>query len=138
MNGRIYDPALARIMTADPFLQSPNNLQSHNRYSYVLNSPLMYTDPSGYFPLKKLVKNKIVRIAVAVAISVYAPQMMASNFGRAGTAWGASEFAAAGYSLTTAGAMASSFAVGFVANGGNRAPRAERAAHFRVRVVQGS
>jgi RHS repeat-associated protein len=48
MNGRIYDPAIARFMVADPFLQAPTNLQSHNRYSYVVNNPLMYTDPSGY------------------------------------------------------------------------------------------
>jgi RHS repeat-associated protein len=52
MNGRIYDPALARFMTADPFLQHPHNLQSYNRYSYVLNNPLAYTDPSGYLSLK--------------------------------------------------------------------------------------
>jgi RHS repeat-associated protein len=56
MNGRIYDPALARFMTADPFIQAPSNLQSYNRYSYVLNSPLMYTDPTGYLSLKKLTK----------------------------------------------------------------------------------
>jgi hypothetical protein len=56
MNGRIYDPTLGRFLQADPFIQYPNNSQSFNRYSYVLNNPLSYTDPSGYFlsPLKKL------------------------------------------------------------------------------------
>ncbi|MBX9641194.1 MAG: RHS repeat-associated core domain-containing protein [Mycobacteriaceae bacterium] len=49
MNGRIYDPVLGRFITADPFLQNPGDLQSYNRYSYVLNNPLMYVDPSGYF-----------------------------------------------------------------------------------------
>ena len=49
MGGRIYDPTLARFMQADPFIQAPNNLQNYNRYSYVLNNPLTYTDPSGYF-----------------------------------------------------------------------------------------
>nr|WP_280938404.1 RHS repeat-associated core domain-containing protein [Thioflexithrix psekupsensis] len=57
MNGRIYDPIIGRFLSADPFVQSPNNLQSLNRYSYVLNNPLSYTDPSGYFSLKKLGKS---------------------------------------------------------------------------------
>ena len=49
MNGRIYDPKLARFLQADPFVQSPTNTQSLNRYSYVYNNPLNATDPSGYF-----------------------------------------------------------------------------------------
>lgn len=49
MNGRVYDPLVARFLSADPLIQDPNNLQSHNRYAYVFNSPLNGTDPSGYF-----------------------------------------------------------------------------------------
>jgi RHS repeat-associated protein len=48
MNGRVYDPLLARFMEADPFVQTPGNLQSYNRYAYVWNNPLRATDPSGY------------------------------------------------------------------------------------------
>jgi hypothetical protein len=48
MNGRIYDPTLGRFLQADPHIQAPKNSQSLNRYSYVLNNPLSYTDPSGY------------------------------------------------------------------------------------------
>jgi len=46
MNGRLYDPQLGRMLNADPFT-SPGT-QGMNRYSYVLNNPLKYTDPSGY------------------------------------------------------------------------------------------
>lgn len=53
MNGRIYDPSLGRFLSADPHVQAPLNPQSLNRYSYVRNNPLTYTDPSGYFSLKK-------------------------------------------------------------------------------------
>ena len=49
MNGRIYDPKLARFLQADPFVQSPTDTQMLNRYSYVRNNPLNATDPSGYF-----------------------------------------------------------------------------------------
>ncbi len=49
MNGRIYDPTLGRFLQADPHIQAPKNSQSYNRYSYVLNNPMSYTDPSGYF-----------------------------------------------------------------------------------------
>ncbi|WP_053170456.1 RHS repeat domain-containing protein [Limnohabitans planktonicus] len=47
MNGRVYDPLIGRFMSADPFIQSPGNLQSYNRYAYVMNNPLAMTDPSG-------------------------------------------------------------------------------------------
>jgi RHS repeat-associated protein len=48
MNGRVYDPELGRFMSADPFVQAPYNSQSYNRYSYVFNNPLSFTDPSGF------------------------------------------------------------------------------------------
>ena len=47
MNARIYDPYLGRFLSADPVLQDPSNMQSFNRYSYVWNNPLRYSDPSG-------------------------------------------------------------------------------------------
>ena len=49
MNGRIYDPTLGRFLQADPVIQFPHYSQGQNPYSYVLNNPLTYTDPSGYF-----------------------------------------------------------------------------------------
>ncbi len=49
MNGRVFDPVLARFTSADPFIVSPTNLQGFNRYSYVRNNPLRFVDPSGYF-----------------------------------------------------------------------------------------
>ncbi|MGI5309460.1 RHS repeat domain-containing protein [Rheinheimera sp. WS51] len=58
MGGRTYNPHLGRFMQADPFIQAPKNFQNYNRYSYVLNNPMSYTDPSGYFfkALGKFVK----------------------------------------------------------------------------------
>jgi len=48
MNGRVYDPEIGRFLSPDPVVQSPNLSQSWNRYSYVMNSPLRYSDPSGH------------------------------------------------------------------------------------------
>jgi hypothetical protein len=55
MGGRVYDPEIGRLLSPDPFVQFPASTQGFNRYAYVSNNPLSYTDPSGYF-LKKLMK----------------------------------------------------------------------------------
>jgi RHS repeat-associated protein len=47
MNARLYDPKLHRFLQPDNFIQDPSNTQNFNRYGYVLNNPLKYTDPSG-------------------------------------------------------------------------------------------
>lgn len=47
MGGRVYDPALGRFLLCDNYVQEPTNSQDFNRYSYCLNNPLRYTDPTG-------------------------------------------------------------------------------------------
>jgi RHS repeat-associated protein len=47
MNGRMYDPVVGRFLSPDPYVQAPGFSQSFNRYSYALNNPLKYTDPTG-------------------------------------------------------------------------------------------
>ncbi len=75
MNGRVYDPTLGRFISADPFVQFPDNGQSLNRYSYVLNNPLSYSDPSGFLSLGFLKKAfKVVAsyfIAVIPGVNVF-------------------------------------------------------------------
>lgn len=51
MNGRVYDPQLGRFISADPYVTGAYDGQSLNRYAYVLNNPLVYTDPSGFDPI---------------------------------------------------------------------------------------
>jgi len=48
MNGRVYDPLMAMFLSPDNYVQSPDLTQNFNRYTYCLNNPLKYTDPSGY------------------------------------------------------------------------------------------
>lgn len=47
-NARYYDPLVGRFISADTIVPDPANPQSLNRYSYVLNNPLKYIDPSGH------------------------------------------------------------------------------------------
>jgi RHS repeat-associated protein len=64
MNGRLYDPKLHRFLQPDNYVQDPNNTQNYNRYGYVLNNPLKYTDPSGEFKINW--NNIIAGVAIAV------------------------------------------------------------------------
>ena len=47
MNGRVYDPVIGRFLSPDPVVADASFSQSWNAYSYALNSPLSYSDPSG-------------------------------------------------------------------------------------------
>ncbi|GEM_PF-5653187 len=44
---RYYDPAIGRFISADTVVQNLANPQTLNRYSYVVNNPLRYIDPTG-------------------------------------------------------------------------------------------
>ena len=68
MNGRLYDPLLGRFFSPDNYVQAPDNSQSFNRYSYCLNNPLKYVDPSGE------------SFALAFAIFNVASSMMQASF----------------------------------------------------------
>jgi len=45
---RYYDPQLGRFVQPDTEVQAPDCPQTLNRYSYSLNNPLNFTDPSGH------------------------------------------------------------------------------------------
>ncbi|MBL0049726.1 MAG: VCBS repeat-containing protein [Bacteroidetes bacterium] len=49
MNARLYDPVINSMLSPDNYVQTPNFTQNYNRYSYGLNNPLKYTDPTGNF-----------------------------------------------------------------------------------------
>ena len=106
MNGRIYDPKLGRFLQADPIIQAPKNSQSLNRYTYVLNNPLSYTDPSGYFSVKSF-----VRLAVA-AVATYFTAGWASTW--AGTWYAAGTAANAAIAGAVAGAVGGAILTGTV------------------------
>jgi len=48
-NARWYDPYLNRWVQPDSIIPDPGNSQDWNRYSYVRDNPLKYTDPTGHW-----------------------------------------------------------------------------------------
>jgi len=105
MNGRLYDPVIGRFLQADPIIQAPHNAQSHNRYVYVLNNPLSFSDPSG-FSFWTDFRRPILAIAAAVTMQYY---LMPAILGAVGVA--------AGTTANFISAVASGFASGGIAGG---------------------
>lgn len=66
MNGRLYDAKVHRFLSPDNFVQDPTNTQNYNRYGYVYNNPLKYTDPSGEYGI-----GLAIAIGVSVAVNMY-------------------------------------------------------------------
>ena len=79
-------------MSADPYIQAPDDLQSHNRYAYVMNNPLNLTDPSGFSWIskawKKAWKSPIFKAVLGIVVAIYAPALLNYFFGAATTTLG--------------------------------------------------
>ena len=104
MNGRVYDPRLQRFVQADPLVNDPADLQSYNRYTYVLNNPLTHTDPSGYWGRRQ---QGYVRMAAAIVITAY------TGFCYSQGAWAAM----AGTTQNVVAVVAAGTASGFITSG---------------------
>lgn len=110
MNGRVYDALVGRMISADPTVPDPMNAQAWNRYSYVGNDPLAFTDPSGFNWFSNffrsvanfLTNNPIVRAIVQIAITVILTAVLAP-LAAAGYAALAGSLAAAGGAAITTG-----------------------------------
>ena len=48
MNARFYVSGIGRFASADVIVPDPTNPQQYNRYTYTLNNPLRYSDPTGH------------------------------------------------------------------------------------------
>ena len=92
MNGRIYDPVLARFLSPDPYIQAPDFTQNYNRYAYCLNNPFKYTDPSGENPL-------IVAAVIGAIVGAYSGGVIANNGQYNPTKWDYSAGKTWGYML---------------------------------------
>lgn len=117
MNGRLYDPDTGRFLQADPVIQDPLNGQNYNRYAYVQNNPLSYTDPTGFSWWTKW-RKPILGLVAAIAAPWAVGELFLANVGvgEIGTfAYGSIGSEAAG--LTGAGQAAAAMAGGAAAGG---------------------
>jgi RHS repeat-associated protein len=103
MNGRLYDPTLGRFLSADPIIQDMYQSTSLNRYAYVMNNPMSYTDPSGFSAWTKF-RDRWLKPIIAIAVSIFTygavnAWMLAAGYGgfiSAVVAGAAAGFAAGG------------------------------------------
>jgi RHS repeat-associated protein len=65
LRARQYDPDLGRFVSLDLVIGSLSRPQTLNRYAYVVNNPLKYTDPTG--EIVPLVALAIVLLVVGTA-----------------------------------------------------------------------
>jgi RHS repeat-associated protein len=77
MNGRVYDPLIGRFISADPYVTRPHDGQGLNRYSYVLNNPLAFADPSGFDPVPCLATQSGNCVQITVIAATWAQYMRA-------------------------------------------------------------
>ncbi|MAY42519.1 MULTISPECIES: RHS repeat-associated core domain-containing protein [unclassified Neptuniibacter] len=128
MNGRVYDPTLGRFLSADPHIQSPYSTQSYNRYSYVSNNPLKYTDPSGYFlgglfdaigGFLKSIGNIFENALKSQAFRMIAAAVAAWYLGPEALKAGWYEFAGAEIAQGMVAGAVAGFSSGFIATGGD-------------------
>jgi RHS repeat-associated protein len=98
-NARYYDPIIGRFISPDGTGQNLNEPQTLNRYSYVQNNPLKYTDPTGHFALRSFLRTAlivavvVVVVAVVVAAAIIAAPIVATAVASAATMIGATTVA---------------------------------------------
>ncbi|MEW6086415.1 MAG: RHS repeat-associated core domain-containing protein, partial [Chloroflexota bacterium] len=45
--GQMISPSVNRFLSADSIVPNPFNPQDYNRFAYVRNNPVRYTEPTG-------------------------------------------------------------------------------------------
>lgn len=91
MNARLYDPVLCRFLSPDPFIQNPSLVDNYNRYTYAMNNPFRFTDPSGeiavFIPFLPAITSAIF-IGAGIAGGVYLISVAFSDGGFRNWNWG--------------------------------------------------
>lgn len=107
LNARLYDPQIGRFLSPDPTVEAIYDGQDLNRYSYVGNNPLSFTDPSGLCFMGCFYKSPVFGAALDLGLFFFGlPELevltnMATIGGTATTAYAAAS--AAGLTVMNAG-----------------------------------
>lgn len=115
MNGRLYDAHIGRFLQADPVVGDSLDLQTFNRYSYVMNNPLNMTDPSGECPV--CIAVTVALFSAAAAEHIHNPRLRLVLAVGVSIALGPMAISATGLEAAAI-AAASGFSSGIIASGG--------------------
>jgi RHS repeat-associated protein len=63
---RMYWPQIGRFISADSVMGEPGSPMTLNRYSYVLNNPYKFTDPSGHAPMDGASTDRMARAGMEI------------------------------------------------------------------------
>ncbi len=104
---RFYDPVLGRFMSPDMSVPSLASSQALNRYSYVYNAPINYTDPSGNLPW--LAVAIIAGALIGGGSAAIASERATGDVRFKSVAWGTVMGALSGWTLATPAAQFGAF-----------------------------
>ena len=82
LNARMYDPVTARFLQEDTYKGDPNDPLSLNLYTYSMNNPIRYIDPSGHKNIiaeYKEIKDKEMEKKLRFKIDIYHIPDLLSN-----------------------------------------------------------
>ena len=85
VNARMYDPVTARFLQADTYLGNQADPLSLNLYTYCLNNPERYVDPSGHFALELaaiLVTAVVLGMIIDIAVQKFVEQKVCIDLDR--------------------------------------------------------
>ena len=117
MNARLYDAALGRFLSPDPYIQMPDFTQNFNRYSYCLNNPLVYVDEDGEL-IWFVIGGALIGAYIGASIKgkSYNPAKWEGNWWQ-GALWGAGIGAVGGALVGSVWAAGGSISIGIEAFG---------------------
>ena len=127
---RYYNPDIMRFVQADSIVPDPFSSQDFNRYSYVVNNPVNYTDPTGHWSVfggrsGKETKETMITVGIiaaeialiAAAAGSATPWVIAAHNVAVGALIGSGVGATTGYMANGKEGMMNGAIVGGIAGG---------------------
>jgi RHS repeat-associated protein len=65
---RWYDPVIGRFIQADTIIPDPASGKAYDRFGYVANNPLRYTDPTGHIISDSSIEDPAVAVSMYLSI----------------------------------------------------------------------